>query len=386
MQLVLIHKILIIAISAFAFVSALIAYLSNRISKVNRYFLLWSFSLILWADLVFIFSFYKHIFETANLGVLVIISRLSWVFLSLFFISFYLFVNHFPTESKRSKIFDFFYSLIWVGIALISLSELVVKNPILLNDIYFLEFNSTQIIIFLVSLFSIFYTYYLIFIKQPYLEHKEKTKTNYFFIISAFFGFLILLFNILLPEINGKFFSFHILGQYSALILVICTAYILIQKNLFALRVVLTQVLVISISIAIIAVPFFVSELWIQILYFIIFFVFVLFAYNLTQSLVKEARKREELENQMIERVRELQVVKKTLEDSKMVLEIKIQARTKALRVLTQNLDQKVKEKTIELENKLKELERANQLMVDRENSMLEMKKELERIKNDQRN
>jgi predicted nucleic acid-binding Zn-ribbon protein len=48
---------------------------------------------------------------------------------------------------------------------------------------------------------------------------------------------------------------------------------------------------------------------------------------------------------------------------------------------MANNLDQQVKDRTKELQKKVEELERANKLMVGREIRMLEIKKELDKIK-----
>ena len=69
------------------------------------------------------------------------------------------------------------------------------------------------------------------------------------------------------------------------------------------------------------------------------------------------------------------------IETSKLVLEIKVQARTKELNELVLSLDEKVKEKTKELEEKIKELEKFQQIAIGRELRMIELKKEIERLK-----
>jgi MFS family permease len=69
------------------------------------------------------------------------------------------------------------------------------------------------------------------------------------------------------------------------------------------------------------------------------------------------------------------------IETTKNVLEVKVRARTRELRELAQNLDQQVKEKTKELEKKIEEMERFNRLVVGRELRMVELKKEVEKLK-----
>lgn len=82
--------------------------------------------------------------------------------------------------------------------------------------------------------------------------------------------------------------------------------------------------------------------------------------------------------NQMAENLKKYQI---ELEESKMVLQIKVKAKTKELRELTENLDFKVKEKTKELQNRIEELERFHQLTVGRELKMIELKREIKRLK-----
>jgi len=62
-------------------------------------------------------------------------------------------------------------------------------------------------------------------------------------------------------------------------------------------------------------------------------------------------------------------------------LEIKVAVRTKELKELAVALDQRVKERTKDLQEKMKELEKFNRLAVGRELKMIELKKEIERLK-----
>jgi len=71
----------------------------------------------------------------------------------------------------------------------------------------------------------------------------------------------------------------------------------------------------------------------------------------------------------------------KELEESRTVLEIKIRARTRQLQEVNDSLGRQVKEKTLELQEKLDELERFNKLMVDREMKMIELKNEIQGLK-----
>lgn len=62
-------------------------------------------------------------------------------------------------------------------------------------------------------------------------------------------------------------------------------------------------------------------------------------------------------------------------------LEVKIEARTKELKELAETLDEQVKGRTKELQEKVKELEKFSRLSVGRELKMIELKKEIKKLK-----
>ena len=69
------------------------------------------------------------------------------------------------------------------------------------------------------------------------------------------------------------------------------------------------------------------------------------------------------------------------LEEAKAVLEIKAEARTKELGELAESLNEQVKERTKDLQERINELERFHRLTVGRELKMTELKKEIKRLK-----
>lgn len=101
---------------------------------------------------------------------------------------------------------------------------------------------------------------------------------------------------------------------------------------------------------------------------------------------------RSDLEKKVKERTKELE--KKTselikaqmnLEEAKNVLEIKVKARTRELNELNKTLEEKVKERTAELQERINELNRFFKLMVGRELRMVELKEEINRLKEEKK-
>lgn len=95
------------------------------------------------------------------------------------------------------------------------------------------------------------------------------------------------------------------------------------------------------------------------------------------------------LEQKVEERTRELEKAKHALEEANAVLEIKVKARTKELQDLNEDLEKKIKERTKEIEKSKKEIEKKvlqlekwYSLTIGRELKMAELKEELAKYKN----
>lgn len=81
------------------------------------------------------------------------------------------------------------------------------------------------------------------------------------------------------------------------------------------------------------------------------------------------------------EKVKKAESLKSQIEEARTILEIKVQARTRELKELTENLDEQVKKRTKELRERINELERFQKVTVGRELRMLELKKEIKKLK-----
>lgn len=82
--------------------------------------------------------------------------------------------------------------------------------------------------------------------------------------------------------------------------------------------------------------------------------------------------------NKMIENIEKSHEI---LEDEKKALDIRIKARTRELEEMNQLLEEKVRERTKELQQKIDELEKFHRLTVGREMKMIELKKEIKKLK-----
>ena len=89
----------------------------------------------------------------------------------------------------------------------------------------------------------------------------------------------------------------------------------------------------------------------------------------------------EECKEEVKIKTRGLEEAQKRLENVNVELEKKVTERTAELMKLKENLEKTVEERTKELQVKLEELERFHDLTVGREMKMIELKKEIEKLK-----
>jgi len=80
-------------------------------------------------------------------------------------------------------------------------------------------------------------------------------------------------------------------------------------------------------------------------------------------------------------RIQQVTVAYKELEEIKNTLAVRVKAKTKALEEEKASLEQKVGQRTKELQEKLEELEQFHKLTVERELKMVEVKKEIAKLK-----
>lgn len=111
-----------------------------------------------------------------------------------------------------------------------------------------------------------------------------------------------------------------------------------------------------------------------------LFFIAIRFSEKLRlqgENLLKAQSESKTINFELKEKVKELEVAKNALEEIKTALEIKVGARIKELKELTENLEEQVKQRTRELQEKVQELEKFQKLAVSREIKMVELKKEI---------
>ena len=291
-DLFFLNNILIILIDALGIWLGFWVYLGNKKAKGNRLFTLMIILTLLWITLCYFSGITIN-----NLELSLFLGRLAYGAAILFLIPFYFFSCSFLKEEKK---FPYFNILIPIGS--ISIFFFSVFTNFMAEHMVPVKFGVVPFLgegkfvyfgfVFSVALFVIT----RLFINYFKSSEKEKLKLQYFFIGIFIFVIANLIFNVVLAFWEGivRYYQF---GNYSAIFLLGFTAYAIVKRELFGIKVVVTSIFVVLIAILLaLDALLFTQVLAIQILKGIALAIFIVFGYMLIKSVSEEVKRREELE------------------------------------------------------------------------------------------
>lgn len=286
----LISKILTVIIGIFCLWLGFWVYFHNRKLKVNYFFLWMSIFLFLWIIACYVGN---SIFITIN----PFWGKIAYGTVALFFIPFYFFSISFLNEEKKFPIVNLF--LIFTSIFLFIFS---VFGSFMVEKMNISEFGavpdlgSGKYVYFVLILFWFLYIAYRFFVNYFRSSTKIKIKLYYFLIGFFIWVSMNLIFNVILPFFQN-IPQYWFIGNYSAIFLLGFTAYAIVKQELMGIKTLLTQAIIVVISIILLADVLFLSDNpTMQLLKLGVLLAFLYFSREMVKSAKKEKESREELE------------------------------------------------------------------------------------------
>ncbi len=290
----LLSTLLFVAIVATGILLAILVCLSNKKSAISWWFAAVTLAILLWNT----FGFFAYR-ASINYNSLIFF-RLNFAAVALFFIAVYFFSIYFPIENKkRSPLLD------WTVIATSSIfSILSITTDTIISGAEIV--NGGNRLVMKTGMFgSIFYIYciiltlYILFLiirKYFLLDKANKLKMKFFLIGILAFAILNLIFSILISYIFPENYKITQLGDFSAIIFIIFTAYAIVKHQLFNIKLITTETIVIALSLALLIEVFISENIVDYIVKGIIWLLATYGGYQLIKSVKREIRQREQIQ------------------------------------------------------------------------------------------
>ncbi len=387
----LINLLLLFLANAVGLELILWAYATNRHNSAGRVFLAGIFFLLLWMDLDFI-SIHAAAFFPAEIAMDAGLWATRGIFalMALFFAVFYRFALTFPAPNpldKKQRRKNNFAVFLWALFFAASFSPLVIEEMGFNSNLPFLTVASTGVLFWpYVLAAAVFFaaTFFELSRNRRFADAGSRQRARFVAVAAIIFGGFNLLFNIVTAPFSGLWNYvdfFAVFADYAVLVLLGFIFYKAAFNKLFGIKIILVEIFVGLMGASLIMMPFFVEFLWQQALLVVLFMLFCVFGYVLIKSTIKEYREKELLEHKIAQRTQELQRAKMKLEEMNSILEVRVGARTRELEILNQTLEEKIAARTKDLETKVRDLEKFQKITIGRELKMIELKKEIERLR-----
>ncbi len=282
------EQIILFLISGFAIFFGVWVYLQDKKNKSNFWFMIASFCILGWVNFAYFGSTSNEILRALFLY------RLNWGIVTLFIFSFYLFIFYYL--KKNINIWDKINLSILIILSFLSFfTNLIIKETIIKEwgaEVVFGELGIFyKFFAFFATLFVLKYllSYYFSVSKI------EKLKVQYFILGVVLFVIGNTIFNVILPTILDTVKYQHF-GDFSAIFFLGFTAYAIVKKELFGIKIVLVQIIFIILSFIILIQTIFTPSLEWKIINGIILICFIFFGIYLVKAIKNEEERTRKLE------------------------------------------------------------------------------------------
>ena len=289
----LISQILLFVIISIAVFLSLWIYLQDRKAKTNKIFLLSSFFLLIWI----LFGYLITVPGQTEASV-IIRTKIAYIGVYGWLVGVYFFLKYFPRKINEENTFlDIFVIATGIILSVVTMFTDLLVEGAQLQELYphprlgsGAPFIYAVIFLFFILLFRSIYKKYFS------LSSSEKKRIQYLLLGLVIFLVFNLVFNVFLSPIYGMV-PWAYIANYAALFFLAFTAYAIVKEELFGIKVVLTTLMVVLIAILLgVDLLVFTKEPWIQGAKVVILLIFLSFGYVLVKSVIREIKRKEELE------------------------------------------------------------------------------------------
>jgi uncharacterized membrane-anchored protein YhcB (DUF1043 family) len=300
----------------------ILVYRSNPKNPRNRYFIYVEIGIIS----TIIFAFVSEFFPYSRPDLAILFSKLTYSFAIFFALFFFLFSATFLGKIRLSEKIKKLLFLLHLIFALFILFSSYIVEDIEVTHFGFNIKYGPLANLFFIYMFSFAIPSAINFITA--FLNKDSSKEDLLQIKYIATGFLIfigmeLFFSYLLPHVFhiGEEAILYRFGNYSAIIFITFTAYGIITKQIFETKAILTEILVLTIGLILFILPFLIPGFALKSLTVIVFLLFLIFGYLLIRYTHQEIHQKEILEEKVKERTKELEKAYQQLEKAKEELE-----------------------------------------------------------------
>ncbi len=266
-------------------------YASNPKEKTTRGFLFMVFSILSWITFYHFASMQKY--EGSSL----LLFRFANGSVFLFFISYYFFiVRWFLEKEKFYKILGWLvllYGLVFGSISVFT--NLIVTSTEFKSWGGFPLFSNWGWLVFYGHVILLTILINIVLVRSYEASSQEnKTKIQYFLSGLVFFAVFNFIFNVILPIFWGNY-KYYYFGNYSTIVLLILTAYAIVKHQLFNIKVIATESVVVVLSIGLLIEVFVSNNTAETVIKAIIWILATYGGWQLIKSVKVEIKQREDL-------------------------------------------------------------------------------------------
>ena len=286
------NQILVSLINLLAIIIAFLVLKHSPQKKIKKIFLFMTLLMLSWVD----FAYFSRLVGKEFPFLAFLSLKIAWIITPLFSTSLYFLTISILKKEKKyknlSKLVLFFGIL---SALLTGFTDLVITEIKFANSYLTIEYGPAMLPFLGMISFSIFATLFPLFREYFQASAALRSKLQYFLIGLAGFYLANIIFNIIFP-VFFKIVHLYWIGDYSTFLPLAFTAYAIVKKELFEVKVILTEFLVALIAILLL-IDFFLSKTPFEYAWKgILFFVFLIFGNSLIKSVIREIKLRKELE------------------------------------------------------------------------------------------